>query len=455
MVIDFLFDVFAQRGDADALIWNDRAYSYRQLSDLIANWTQRLEAESVSAGSVVAVEADFSPSSVALFLALVEARCVVVPLTSGIGAQRNDFLDIAQVELSITIDGSDETSFTRRESVADHEYYQTLRERGRPGLVLFSSGSTGKSKAAVHDLIDILAKFKAPRRCMRSITFLLYDHIGGVNTVLYNLSNGGCLVTVKDRDPDTVLAAIEKHKVELLPTSPTFINLILLSEAYKRYDLSSLKLVTYGTEPMPESTLKTFHRLFPEVQLLQTYGLSEVGILRSKSKSSDSLWVKLGGEGFETRVRNGMLEIKAQSAMLGYLNAPSPWSEDGWFLTGDEVEQDGEYFLIRGRKSEIINVGGEKVYPAEVESVIQELDNVADVTVRGEKNPITGQVVCATVTLREDEEPKVFKKRLKIFCKERLQPFKVPARIEIVAHAQHSNRFKRIRRKVEVEQSDA
>ena len=126
--------------------------------------------------------------------------------------------------------------------------------------------------------------------------------------------------------------------------------MVLMSEAYARHDLSTLRTVTYGTEPMPESTLRRLHALFPAIQLVQTYGLSEVGILRSKSKSSDSLWVKIGGEGFETRVVNGILEIKARSSMLGYLNAPSPFTADGWFVTGDEVEVDGEYLRIRAEK---------------------------------------------------------------------------------------------------------
>ena len=292
----------------------------------------------------------------------------------------------------------------------------------------------------------ILEKFKVPRHSVRSITFLLYDHIGGVNTMLYNLSNAGCIITVQDRTPDEVLGAVEKYRIELLPTSPTFINLILLSEAYKRYDLRSLKTVTYGTEPMPESTLKRFHELFPETRLLQTYGLSEVGILRSKSKSSDSLWVKVGGEGFETRIVDGVLEIKAVSAMLGYLNAPSPFTEDGWFHTGDAVEVDGEYIKILGRKSEIINVGGEKVYPAEVESVIQEMENIADVTVHSEKNPITGNIVCAKVSLSQEEGRKELTARLKTFCKERLEAYKIPVKVKIVDEKQHGERFKKIRK---------
>ena len=121
---------------------------------------------------------------------------------------------------------------------------------------------------------------------------------------------------------------------------------------------------------MLESTLVRCQKLFPHVKLQQTYGLSEVGILRSKSKNSDSVWLKVGGDGFQTRIVNNMLQIKAYSAMLGYLNAPSPFTEEGWLETGDLVESDGDYIRILGRQSEIINVGGEKVYPVEVENII-------------------------------------------------------------------------------------
>ena len=391
------------------------------------------------------LEADFSPNSVALLLALVQAHCIVVPLTKSVEGKKSEFIEIAGGMLSFHLDEHDNAKIKRLNNYRPNEFYDKLRQLGHPGLVLFSSGSTGKSKAAVHDFAPLLEKFKVPRHALRTISFLLFDHIGGVNTLFYTLSNGGCVITVQDRMPDNVLRAIQNFRVELLPTSPTFINLILLSEAYKRYDLSSLKTVTYGTEPMPESTLKRFNALFPGVQLLQTYGLSEVGILRSKSRSSDSLWVKVGGEGFETRVVDGILQVRAQSAMLGYLNAPSPFTEDGWFITGDYVEVDGEYLKILGRKSEIINVGGEKVYPSEVESVIHELDDVAEVTVYGERNAITGNIVCAKVRLKSQEDLKEFAERLKEFCRRKLQPYKVPVKVQVMGEKQYSERFKKMR----------
>ena len=298
----------------------------------------------------------------------------------------------------------------------------------------------------VHNLAMLLEKFKVQRHTLRTITFLLFDHIGGVNTMLYILANGGCMITVHDRSPDAVLAAVARHRVELLPTSPTFLNLLLLSEAYQRHDLSSLKTITYGTEPMQESTLKRLHGLFPNIKLLQTYGLSEVGILRSQSKNSGSLWVRVGGEGFETRVVDGVFQIKARSAMLGYLNAPSPFTEDGWLNTGDIVEVDGDFVRFLGRKSEIINVGGEKVFPAEVESVIQQMDNVAEVSVYGEKNPITGEIVCAEVVLKNPEDARPLALRLKQHCRARLQNFKVPVKVFVVSKELHNERFKKMRK---------
>jgi long-chain acyl-CoA synthetase len=446
MFLDFLFDVFRTNAGAEAVIWRDQSFSYSELLARTDHWRSYLQTNDVTNGTVTAIDADFSPNAIALMLALIESGCIVVPLTASVAAKKADFIAIAAVEVSLQLDLLDQAQLTRFEPPAAHEILQRLRERGHPGLILFSSGSTGESKAAAHDIVGMLGKFKIRRHARRAITFLFYDHIGGFNTMLYQLSNAGCIVTVQDRDPDSVLRAIERHTVELLPTSPTFINLILLSEAYRRYDLSSLKIVTYGTEPMPESTLRRFHSALPHINLQQTYGLSEVGILRSKSRSSDSLWVKLGGEGFQTRVVDGILQIKAESAMLGYLNAPSPFTADGWFNTGDKVEVDGEYFRILGRQSEIINVGGQKVYPAEVESVLQEMPEIAEVSVYGEKNAIVGEIVCAAVRLREARDARDFQRDLRQFCRRRLQEFQVPVRIKLVESALHGQRFKKNRR---------
>ncbi|MBC8232318.1 long-chain fatty acid--CoA ligase, partial [bacterium] len=372
-----------------AIIWHNQTYSYDSLLQRIQAWREKFKNIQIQPGNVVSLVGDFSPEACAILLALIENRNIIVPLASAIIHEQSSFLDLAEVQVVIKLGYSDEWTVEKREVQVQNALMYRLIEQGTPGLVLFSSGSTGKHKAALHNFEKLLVKFKTPRRQLRTLTFLLFDHIGGINTLFYTLSNRGTIISIDSRDPESVCRAIQEHRVQLLPVSPTFLNLLLLSEQYKNFDLSSLEMITYGTEEMPESTLRRMNELFPRIRMLQTYGLSELGILRSKSKDSNSLWVKVGGEGFETKIVNGILWIKAESAMLGYLNAPSPFDEEGWFNTGDAVEVDGDYIRILGRESEMINVGGEKVYPAEVENVLIQMDNIQDVTVYGENNPIT------------------------------------------------------------------
>lgn len=445
MFIDYLLEVFRENKEKEAIIWNKEIYDYEHLLKLIEFWNNTLKHENINNGCVSILEADFSPNTIALLLALIEHRSIIAPLTSSTKSKQSELIKIAQGEILFSLGDKDKIEFKPLPYTANHTFFKNIRDLNHPGLILFSSGSTGESKAAVHDFSKLLEKFKVKRHSLKVLNFLLFDHWGGLNTLFYALSNGGTLVTVQNRNPDEVCKAIEKYKIDLLPTSPTFLNLLLLSEAYKRYDLSSLKTISYGTEPMLPNTLKKLKEIFPKTKLLQTYGLIEIGVLRSKSKSDDSLWVKVGGEGFKTRIVDEILQIKADSAMLGYLNAPSPFTEDGWFNTGDSVEVDGEYIKILGRKSEIINVGGEKVFPTEVENIILEMENVSDVTVYGEKNPITGNIVCAKVKLKNNEGHKEFIIRLKNFCREKLQSYKIPVKVSIVDETQYSERFKKSR----------
>jgi acyl-CoA synthetase (AMP-forming)/AMP-acid ligase II len=196
---------------------------------------------------------------------------------------------------------------------------------------------------------------------------------------------------------------------------------------------------------MPESVLKKLNFIFPKLKLQQTYGLIELGVMSSKSKDNQSLWVKIGGNGFQIRVCDGLLEIKSDSAMIGYLNAESPYTEDGWFKTGDAVEVDGEYYKILGRKSELINVGGEKVYPQEVENIIISIEDILDVQVYGEKHSFTGNIVCAKVLINSEIDQDLLKREIKRLCKLKLESFKNPVKIIFVNMPFFSNRFKKQR----------
>jgi acyl-CoA synthetase (AMP-forming)/AMP-acid ligase II len=443
--VDFLLEAFGRNAAREAILWGGKSYSYEWLCTRFRYWKEFLAANRVVPGEVVVLDADLSPNAAVLLLALAESRCIVAPIVPAGRKKQRELFDVVGAQVCISLNSQDVSCVDRFDREVSSTHYDYLRGIGHPGLLIFSSGSTGASKAAVHDFTVLLERFRTPRKPWRMIAFLLFDHIGGLNTVLQTLSSGGCLISLQNRSPDAVLEAVEKFRAEVLPVTPTFINLILLSEAYSRYDLSSLKVISYGTEPMPESTLKRFRSVLPNVKVTQLYGLSETGILPGRSRSADSVWMKIGGDGTETRVVDHMLQIKSPSTILGYLNAPSPFTEDGWLMTGDSVEVDGEYMKILGRVSDLINVGGEKVYPSEVEDVIQQMENVAEVSVYGERNPLTGSIVCARVRLKIPEDQGDFIARLKGFCRERLQAYKVPVRVAIVEDEQYSERFKKMR----------
>ena len=108
MYIDFLFDVFGEHQECDAVIWHDQAYSYGWMSAEVKRWSRRLTDEKVPAGSVVSLEADFSPTAIALMLALIEHGCVIVPLTSTVEAKKPEFRQVAEVGIVIEVGTDDQ-----------------------------------------------------------------------------------------------------------------------------------------------------------------------------------------------------------------------------------------------------------------------------------------------------------------------------------------------------------
>jgi acyl-CoA synthetase (AMP-forming)/AMP-acid ligase II len=412
--------------------------TYQQYEQKVDEWLVAIDGWDINAGDRVALICDFHIDVVALLLALIETGCVVVPLAEDDRALFEERLDICNVTKVLTVtDYADISADTVtcqncQQIVVAHELLAPMVNAGKPGFIIFTSGSTGKGKAVLLDFERMVSKFKDKvRPAFRTLLFLKLDHIGGLNTLFAVLFNGGTIVTAKSRQAQDICQAVEQYQVALLPTTPSFLTMLLMSRMYERHDLSSIKVMTYGTEVMPESTLTAMHKTFPEVTLKQTYGLSELGILSTKSKDSSSKWMKIGGDGFDLKVKDDVLWIKSETAMLGYLNSPSPFDKDGWYNTGDQVLVDGDYFQILGRESEIINVAGEKVYPIEIESYLLTLPNVKDVLVREKSSPVTGQMIWAEFVLDQAEEKVAFKRRIMALCHTHFPPFKVPGLITL------------------------
>ncbi len=446
MTASWLFETLGRGSAQPAIVFRDEPLSYADLVERMHFWQGELHRHAVGPGSVVVVEGGYSPNAVGLLLALIHCGAIAVPLTPFSRIHRDKFEQVAEAQLSFEFDEMDRWAVRVQERTVTNPLTRKLIGRGRPGLVLFSSGSSGEPKAVLHDFAALLGKFRYPGVRKTTLTFLLFDHIGGIDTLFGTLANGGTLVNMMNRDPAAVCKAISQHRVHTLPTSPSFLNLLLVSGAWEHHDMSSLRVIAYGTEPMPETVLGRLRAAFPQAKLVQTYGMSELGVLRTRSKDAGSLWMKFSGEGFETKIVNSTLWVRTPTAMLGYLNAPALFDEEGWLNTEDEVEVDGEYVRILGRTTDLVNVGGRKVYPAEVENVLMTMENVRDVSVYGEASPLLGAVLAARINLVKPEAFESFKKRLRTFCRERLPSYKIPVRIELTDREQFGERLKKLRR---------
>ena len=445
----WIFSAISGHGDKPFIFERDKCYSYAQLLERIESANAQLRDWGIAPGTVVALQSDYSFEAVALLLALYRNRNIIAPISTEAAGEVRTRVEEGRVEWLLKPTDKDTSCEQVEGKPEENALIGRLRGENRAGLILFSSGSTGKPKAMIHDLDSLLDSYRGkPLNNLTLLAFLLFDHIGGLNTLFNVLAMGAALVITESRRTDSVCALIERRQVNVLPTSPTFLNLILMSEAHFRHDLSCLKIITYGTEPMAGSLLERLEKAFPEVKLLQTFGTSETGIAHTRSLSNSSTLLKIDDPNVECRIVDDELLLRSKTQILGYLNYPmDAFTEDGWFRTGDLVEQaqDG-YLRIVGRKVEMINVAGQKVLPTEVESALMEMPEVADCLVHGAPNAITGQTVEARIVTKERGDSASIRKAVRRFCRGRLEPYKIPTRIRMVEEIPSGERFKKIRR---------
>lgn len=432
MIFDHLAEIWGENNNSFYIDENNQ-FSFKDL--------KRIEVEGLDVlkeGDVVSLIGDFDPHTIATFLRLIDLKVIIVPLTLDTEMQHNYFLDQSKSQYVFKKNKLCKiiTKVQYRDKLIDN-----LRARMHPGLILFTSGTTGRPKAILHDLVPFLSRYKTPRPPLKALSFLLFDHIGGINTLLHMLFNKGTVVSIKKRTVENVLKTCTKESIELLPTTPTFLRLLFLYPDLEKIFPKSIKIISYGTERLDSPTLQSLCSKLPKVDFRQTYGMSELGILRVKSKSKYSLYMKVGGEGVETKIIDNLLYIKSQNRMLGYINADSPFDEDGWYCTNDIVHEDKDGFLkITGRKSDVINVGGLKFMPSEIEKICLKFNGIRHVKAYGRSNPITGE----HVELIVEESKEGFKKELFInYLKLNLPRHMIPLKIKYKSIVL-SHRFKKL-----------
>jgi len=427
MILDII-----QRYNGECITDNSGSYSYIDLANQVKYYNQLLESK-IKKNDRIIIYSDYTFYSVSLLISLSQMNVNIIPIVKTTELEYNEKVSSVSPNLILSFNKKNDLNFKyiNTENNSDKLFNQ-VTSIGDTGIILFSSGTTGTPKVMVQNFSSLISSISIPKRqkSLKFIILLMFDHIGGLNTLLNCLISGTTFVIPYDRNPSTIITLIYKYNVNILPTTPTFLNLMMMDESFKSSKLKSLKLITYGTERMSETLLNKLNDQLPKIKLLQTFGTSETGILKTQSKSSSSLFFKISDHNKEYKIIKNELFLRSKTQVKGYLNHENnSFKKDGWYATGDLVETDKDGFIkIIGRKNKIINVGGLKVLPKEVEDVINKIEEVDDSSVYGEENNLVGNIVCARI-FTSYHDKKYLKSIIKAECRKSLDKYKIPVKL--------------------------
>ena len=415
--------------------------SYTQLIEQI-NIYRNMLSEKYPEAKTIILYGDYDLRSISILWASLMDNRIIMPITSTL-TQSLELINLIDADLEIY---SKEMKYCYHPNNKKKIIIREMLEHNKSGLILLSSGTTGVPKAVLHDSDKLLKKYIYSKKRYTTIGLMLFDHIAGIDTLFYVLSSGGSLIIPQEKSIDNILTTMSQLLVEVLPASPSLIQFLLMDDRFNSNYLPSLKVITIGSERINDNLNSRLKERFGgKVELIQKYGITEIGTPATITRDNDPRYIKFKSGLIDYKIDDNVLYIKSPSSMVGYLSPDQSIPFDGWFNTQDQVEVDGEWIKILGRVSDIINVGGQKVYPAEVETVLQSMDNVINVAVYGKSNLIMGSVVAAKVCLDSNETALEFKKRMREFCKGKLETYKIPSIVEIVDEVKISDRYKKVR----------
>jgi fatty-acyl-CoA synthase len=321
-------------------------------------------------------------------------------------------------------------------------------------LLQYTSGTTGQPKGVMHTHSTVLwnsyhqvVDFAVTRDDVCFVTPALCWAAGFHDLALATLWMGGRIVLKGGTsfDPAEFLATVEKERVTTTLLVPTVLKRVLAIEGFGGYDLSTLRLVISGGEPVPVTSSAELQRRLPGCAVSQVYGLSEFPTLMLLLEGKDAARKpgSTGKAGSAARVRvvdtegrdvapgeTGEILCKSPAVMRGYYKRPEATAAtlaDGWLHTGDLATVDEEgYVFVAGRSKDMIITGGLNVYPAEVERVLAQHPAITEAAVIGLPDEQWGEIGEAHVVLGDGH--RLTKEELLPWLRAQIATFKVPKR---------------------------
>lgn len=480
-MINLAHIIDAHAADRAAIISRGRETTYGELRDQVAHVRGGLQALGLGKGDRIALLCGNGRYFVDLYLAALGLGAVTVPLNPGSPAPEieRELKTVTPKVVVVEPAAAQAWSHLNRSSLASVEHVVCTE----PGTVagsdssfddllaadpvpvtdvdpddlaalIFTSGTAGSPRAAMLSHGNLLSNLDQSQSTdgikADDVVYgvLPLFHIFGLNVVIgLGLSRGATLVLVQRFDPFTALETIRDRKVTIIPGAPPLWLAFSHMDDAPADSFANVRLALTGAAKMPEEAMRRLKERFG-LTLLEGYGLTEASPVVTSSagmevkvgsvgKVLDGIQVRLVDEEGNDALQNdaGEVWVKGPNVFKGYLNEPEATARvlttDGWLRTGDiaVVDDDGYLYLV-DRAKDLIIVSGFNVYPAEVEEVLLDHADVAEVGVVGVPHPHTGEAVKAFVLLKPGA--RAHEDSLVSWCLDNLARYKCPSKIIFV-----------------------
>ena len=414
-----------ERPDAPAVV-SGEIISWKALEERVLRFAEGLRRAGVVPGEVVAVQLPNTPEFVTAFLAICRLGAVMCTLHMPYrGAEIEALLRHSRAKLAICLPAAKELfrgigrtpSEIETDSLLARDFPSPVA--ADPFLLLYTSGTTAAPKGVPHSYHTMLsnARLGVPEHRLTAADRILsaapFTHLFGLYALHCAWSCGAASVLLPAFKPDEMAMTVEKQRPTALWTAPAHIAAVRAQGLFDKHDWSSLKLAIMSGSACPPQLVREFSQRVKGCAVTQLWGMTETqGALYTRPGDALDVHCASAGRpspGTEVRIVDGELQVRGCLLFPGFFdNDPanaSAFTDDGWYRTGDlaAVDAAGNY-SITGRVKDIINRGGVKFNPRDVEDLLDSHPKVLQSAIVPMPDPILGEKACAFVVLRNKEE---------------------------------------------------
>jgi long-chain acyl-CoA synthetase len=467
----------AETPDKTAILFGEHRISYAQLDELVTRMAHGLTKMGYKKGDVLSIFLPSRPELIIAYLGAVRAG-VTVNLVNALlqktevayilndcgstgiltDAKRLPIVEAARSEVRILkevilLEDGHSPDFRSLLALGEGGFEEPETRDMDLCHLMYTSGTTGwpKGVMATHRNIWHNATEFGKVHFMPKDTIMVATPIfhcwGLVNGTFGMLTKGGTVITVERFSPDQALGDIERLRPSVFQGVPPMYNLLLKQPGLEKRDLSSVRFCLSAATKMPENLIRQVEEKL-KWRYAEAWGLTEVSCVGTTAPYMET---RIGscGKGMadaEIKVidehgsvmppgKQGELCVRGSCVTLGYLNKPeatrASFDAEGWFHSGDiaTMDEDGYAFIV-DRKKDMINVGGEKVFPSEVEDMLINHPLIKDLVIIGIPDELKGEVPKAYVVLKDSAALSL--EEFRAYCRPRMAPYKIPVTLELI-----------------------